>query len=219
MVRSGVGGFRWVALLWAGLLCSVAALAAPADEHQRAVGLLQRGDVSGALRALRAPAAAGHVPSMSLMGFINDRADAPEDAERWWRQAAAQGDAEAHVGLANLYLAGRGLAKDEKRALQHFSEAAALGHAGAAAALSEGWLKGQLGLDAALQPQAAAAALQLAAGHGHVPSAEALAGAYREGRYGLAPDAARAAHWQTQVTRWRTQRAVASASAATGATR
>lgn len=219
MVQSSKGGGWRAALLCGTLLCGPAAWAAPADEHQRAVGLLQRGDVSGALRVLAAPAAAGHAPSMSLLGFINDRADVPEVAARWWREAAAQGDAEAHVGLANLHLAGRGLAKDEKLALHHFSEAAALGHAGAAAALAEGWLKGQLGLDAAAQPQAAVAALQRAAGQGHLRSAEALALAYREGRHGLVPDAAQAAHWQAQVTRWRTQRAVVSAPAPAGAAR
>jgi TPR repeat protein len=80
-------------------------------------------------------------------------------------------------------------------------------------------LKGQLGLDAAAQPQAALAALQRAAGQGHLPSADALATAHREGRYGLAPDAAQAMHWQAQAARWRAQRAVASASAPAGATR
>lgn len=213
MVRDRVGAKRPVWLLCAGLLCSLATMAAPADDHARALGLLQRGDVVGALGALRAPAAAGHVPSMSLLGFINDRADMVDEAARWWREAAAKGDAEAHVGLANLHLAGRGLAKDEKQALQHFSEAAALGHAGAAAALSEAWLKGQLGLDAAARPQDAVASWQRAAGQGHVRSAEALALAYREGRHGLAPDAAQAAHWQAQVARWRAPRPAASAPA------
>jgi TPR repeat protein len=210
---------RRVGLLCAGLLCSLATLAAPADDHARALGLLQRGDVVGAMTALRAPAAAGHAPSMSLLGFINDRADMTEEAARWWREAAAKGDADAHVGLANLHLAGRGLAKDEKQALQHFSEAAALGHAGASAALAEAWLNGQLGLDAAARPQDAVAAWQRAASQGHVRSAEALVLAYREGRHGLAPDAAQAAHWQAQLALWRAPRPPAAASAPPGAKR
>ena len=194
-------------------------MAAPADDHARGLGLLQRGDVVGAMTALRAPAAAGHVPSMSLLGFINDRADMVDEAARWWRQAAAKGDVEAHVGLANLYLAGRGLPKDEEQALQHFSEAAASGHAGAGAALAEAWLKGQLGLDAATRPQDAVAAWQRAAGQGHVRSAETLTLAYREGRHGLAPDAAQAAHWQAHVARLRAPRPVPAASAPAGARR
>jgi TPR repeat protein len=181
--------------------------AAPADEHQRGLLAYQRGDVSGAMAALRPLAAAGHAPSQSLLGFILERADFSEQAAPLWRAAAEQGDAEAHAGLANLYLTGRGVAKDEKRALQHFSEAAARGHALAIEVVATAWLKGEMGADAKADPVAARAALTRAAEQGHLPSADALAQAWRLGQYGLQPDAAQAAQWQARAAQWRQQRA------------
>ena len=114
-------------------MCAVAAwaAAAPADEHQRGVAAYQRGDVVGAMAALRPAAQAGHAPSQVLLAFILDRGDFPEEAARWYRLAAEQGDAEGHAGLANLLLTGRGIAKDEKAAREHLAAAIAAGHVGA----------------------------------------------------------------------------------------
>jgi hypothetical protein len=73
-----------------------------------------------------------------------------------------------------------------------------------------------LGAQAAADPAAASAALLRAGEGGHLPSADALALAYRDGGYGLGPDAAKAAQWQSRAATWRQQRtAVASAAAAT----
>jgi TPR repeat protein len=181
--------------------------AAPADDHQRGQLALQRGDVSGAMAALRPAAAAGHAPSQSLLAFILDRADFSEEAAPLWRAAAEQGDAEAHAGLANLYLTGRGVAKDEKRALRHFSEAAARGHGLAIEVVSTAWQKGEMGTDAKADPHSAREALTRAAENGHLPSVDALVKAYQQGGYGLQPDAAQAASWQARAASWRQQRA------------
>lgn len=114
-----------------------ATLAAPADDHRRGLAAYQRGDVVAAMAALRPAARAGHAPSQVLLAFILDRGDFPDEAARLYREAAAQGDAEGHAGLANLLLTGRGIAKDEKAARAHFSAAATLGHAGAQQALAQ----------------------------------------------------------------------------------
>lgn len=198
---------RWAVMLLA--MCCASAHAASADEHRLALQAYQRGDVAAAMAALRAPAKAGYAPSQSLLGFILDRADFSSEAAALWRDAAAQGDAEAHAGLANLYLSGRGVAKDEKLALRHFSEAAVLGHASAAEVVATAWIKGELGADAATNPAAARAALLRAAGQGHLPSAEALVLAYRQGRYGLPVDEVQAASWQARAAQWKKLRAVA----------
>jgi TPR repeat protein len=191
------------------------ARATPQEDHQRGLLAYQRGDVAGAMTALRAPAKAGYAASQSLLGYLLDRADFTTQAADLWQAAAAQGDAEAHAGLANLYLAGRGFAKDEKQALQHFSEAAARGHPASVEVVAIAWLRGQLGADAAKQPALAQAAITRAAGQGHLASADALAAAYRSGQYGLAIDDAQAAQWQTRAATWRLQRAaVATASGA-----
>jgi len=111
------------------LALPMAATAAPADDHQRGLTAYQRGDVVAAMAALRPAAKAGHAPSQSLLAFILDKADFVDEAAALYRAAAAQNDAEGHAGLANAYLSGRGVAKDEKLAMLHFSKAADLGHA------------------------------------------------------------------------------------------
>ncbi len=194
-----------VAWLW--LLAFVPALqAAPADDHARGLAAMQRGDVATAMAALRPAAQAGHAPSQSLLGYILDRADFSADAARLWQAAAVQGDAEAHAGLANLYLSGRGLAKDEKRALQHFSEAALRGHAASVETVALAWIKGEMGADAKAEPAAARAAVLRAAEAGHAASAEALVSAYQVGRYGLPVDADLSSHWRAKLAAQRAQR-------------
>ena len=162
--RTGAG---WVGAVQA--VCISCACAAPADDYQRGLKAYREGDVASALHLLRTPAGAGHAAAQSLLAFILDRADFAVEALPLYRAAAAQGDADAHAGLANLYLLGRGIAKDEKRAGAHFSKAAELGHAA---------------------------------------SIEVMALAYRNGSFGLAPDAAQAAAWQARAD---AQRAAAAA--------
>jgi TPR repeat protein len=107
----------------------MAVMAAPADDHQRGMAAYQRGDVVAAMSAFRAAARSGHAPSQSMLAFILDKADFVDEAAALYRAAAEQNDAEGHAGLANAYLTGRGVAKDEKLAMRHFSKAADLGHA------------------------------------------------------------------------------------------
>ena len=141
--------------LAAWLACgAIAVSAAPTDEHARGLQAYHQGDVATAMHLLRAPANAGHAASQTLLAFILDRADFAAEALPLYRAAAQQGDAEAHAGLANLYLQGRGIAKDEKQALAHFSKAAELGHAASVAVLAQAWREGRMGL----KPDAAEAA-------------------------------------------------------------
>lgn len=147
-----VGGFQRMRSAWAPLLAlalvfaAVDAWGAAADDHQRGVQAYRRGDVVAAIAALRPPAQAGHAPSQTLLAFILDRADFADEAARLYQAAAAQDDPEGHAGLANAYLTGRGIAKDEKRAWQHFSKAAALGHLGSIEVVANAHAKGQFGL-------------------------------------------------------------------------
>jgi TPR repeat protein len=201
-----------VALL-VGLLGAGQVLAAPADDFQRGRLAYQRGDVVGAMAALRPAAAAGYAPAQSLLAFILDRADLGDEALLLLRAAAAQDDADAHAGLADRYLSGRGVAKDEKQALLHFSKAAALGHAKSIEVIADGWLHGRFGLDAASDPAAARSDVLRAAQRQHLPSADAVAAAYRSGRFGLPVDEAEAARWQLRAATWRQQRSETTAKA------
>lgn len=120
---------------WALALLFVAATAAaaPEDDYARGRQAYAGGDVAGAMRALRSGASAGHGPSMALLAFILERSDFVDEALALYRRAADLDVADAHVALGNLHLAGRGVAKDENAALAHFSKAARLGDAHAAA--------------------------------------------------------------------------------------
>lgn len=190
--------------------------AAPADDHQRGQLMFDRGDVGGAMSALRAPAKAGYAPSQVLLAFILDRADFAEEAAKLYTEAAAQNHAEGHAGLANAYQTGRGVAKDEKLAVQHFSKAAELGHALSIEVMADLYTKGRFGLADAPAEQALAA-VRRAAGREHLPSIEALAEAYRSGRWGLPADPQQAAMWRTRAAELIARRKLpASAPAAKG---
>jgi TPR repeat protein len=139
-------GARAPLLVLGLVLATVDAWGAPAEDHQRGVQAYRRGDVVGAIAALRPPAQAGHAPSQTLLAFILDRADFADEAARLYQAAAAQDDPEGHAGLANAYLTGRGIAKDEKRAWQHFSKAAELGHLSSIEVVANAHAKGQFGL-------------------------------------------------------------------------
>jgi TPR repeat protein len=207
------------AALVAGFCAAAAgAAAAPADDHQRGLTAYRRGDVVAAMAALRPAAQAGHAPSQSLLAFILERADFTEEAASFYRQAAAQNDADGHAGLATLYFTGRGIAKDEKAALQHFSKAAELGHAASIETLADAYRKGQLGLDAEGPDGPQAVAMwRRAAELRHAPSADALARGYRLGRHGLAADPAQADAWQARAAAIRQSLAAGPAASAASA--
>lgn len=130
------------------LLVALAATAAPADDHRRGLAAFHRGDVTAAMAALRPAAKAGHAPSQALLAFILERADFMDEAVALYRAAAAQGDVDGHAGLAAALLAGRGVAKDEKAALAHFSKAADGGHEASMALLVQSSRSGR-----GLQPE------------------------------------------------------------------
>lgn len=149
-----------LALLLAGQIPEAGA--APADDHRRGLDAYHRGDVVAAMRALRPAAEAGHAPAQVLLGFILEKSGDPEPAARLYAQAAAQDEAEGHASLAHLLLTGQGVAKDEKRALGHFSKAAERGHGPSIQWLAEAYRRGLHGLvstapEAALWQQRAAA--------------------------------------------------------------
>lgn len=212
---------RGVPLALAGtlLLAALGVAAAPEDDYRNGVAAYRRGDVIGAMSALRPAANAGHVGAQVHLAFILESADFAEEAARLYTAAAAQGSAEGHAGLAGLLLTGRGIAKDEKRALQHFSKAAEAGHALSIEVVATAYLNGQMGL-ADAPPAEALAALRRAAGAGHLASIDGLAAASRQGRFGLPVDPVAAAQWERRAAELRVARAAVSpASAASAAAR
>ena len=65
---------------------------------------------------------------MTQMGAMRYKEGDYSSALEYWTKAAELGDAEAHVKLADLYYRGKGVEKDEKKALYHWEEAAIGGH-------------------------------------------------------------------------------------------
>jgi uncharacterized protein len=202
----------WMTLWW----CSVhGAWASTEETFRRGELAYQRGDLASAMTTLRISARDGHAASQTLLAFILENADFAEEAARLYAAAAAQGHAQAHAGLAHLYQTGRGIAKDENKALEHFSKAAELGHSQSLWVLADALLKGQLGLSTATtDPARKLDLLQRAAAQGHLPSAEALATAYRAGTLGLAADPAQADRWQARAVELRRLRAAPGAAPA-----
>ena len=98
---------RWAV---AGVLALAAAMAqaGPEEDYQRGLLAFHRGDVTGAMSALKPAAAAGHAPSQTLLAYILDRADFIDEAARLYLLAADQDDPEAVAALGGLYLTGRG---------------------------------------------------------------------------------------------------------------
>lgn len=196
---------RCLAGLLTAWLLAGAAGAATEDEYQAGVRAYNRGDVVAAMAAFRAPARAGHAPSQVFLAFILDRADFQDEAFALYRDAAAQDHPEGHAGLALAYQSGRGVAKDEKLALQHFSKAADLGHIKSIEIMAELHLKGDARV-ADLPAAAALAAVRRAADQHHIASVEGLAEAYRSGRWGLAADPAQAGQWTARAAELKLKR-------------
>ncbi len=203
-LRRGIGAALFNALLGAAF----PAAAAPEDDYRSGVAAYQSGDVVAAMRSLRAAADAGHAKAQSLFAFILERSGSQDDAVRYYRLAAEQGDAEAEVNLAQLYL-GRG--GHDKDALALLASAAGRGHGVAIEAVADAYLKQTLGLTAAARDnKQAIAAITRAAERDYLPAVDGLAGAYRTGGFGIAVDAAEAARWQARGDQLRQQRAAAS---------
>ncbi len=181
--------------------------AAPEDHFRRGQLSYNRGDVVGAMAALKPAAEAGHAASMSLLAFILDRAGFDADALRWYRAATDKDDADGHAGLANFHLTGRGVAKDENAAFRHFSKAADLGHALSIEIVASAYLGGALAAAAPADDAAALAALERAALRNHLPSIDALAEAHRSGQRGARVDERQAEVWRTRAADLRRLRA------------
>jgi len=193
-------GRRIPVLLCAFALAAASAWAAPDDDFKAGELAYRRGDMSGAMIALRKAADQGHVRAQTLFAYILDQADFNEEAATYYRRAAGTGDAEGEFGLAGLYALGEGVPRDPGQAVALYQRAAAKGHGGAVAALAQAYISGNLELTPERRDNAnAAEIIRQAANLGYDPAAVALARAYRTGDFGIVPDAAEAAKWEAKV--------------------
>jgi TPR repeat protein len=100
-------------------------------------------DMTEAMALCREAADAGFVPARATMGVLCTAVGRPDEALRWWSQAAVDGDVEAEYNLALAYAAGRGAPENLHRAFDHCLNAAEAGLALAQARIGILYASGQ----------------------------------------------------------------------------
>lgn len=175
------------------LAAGARALAGPAEDYAAGLRAYRVGDVKSAISILRKPADAGDAASQTLLARILDGAEANAEALKYYRMAAAQGEAEASYGLAVMLAGGEAGPPDPRGAREAMLAAARRGHGPAVNAIALSYLKGGLGTaEADRKSPEALLWIEKAADNGLLPAIDRLALAYREGELGLARDPARA---------------------------
>jgi len=166
------------------LLTAVSAWAAPQDDFQAGRKAYLAGDVVGAMPVLKRAADAGHAEAQSLYAYILDKSEDNEEAAKYFRRAAEQGNADGQYGLGALYAAGEGVERDPAAARQWFERAAGAGHPQAVIALSQAFLTESFGFRRDPADVAGLAWVRKAAELGSIPALDYLAKGYRSGAFG-----------------------------------
>jgi uncharacterized protein len=174
-----------------GVCClAVPALAGPAEDYASARRAYAAGDVVNAMPILRKAADAGYAPAQVLLGEILDLSEYDEEAAAMYRKAARQGDAEGQFRLGSLYSQGEGVKKDVDEARRLIRASAEQGHVQATNVMAESYLNALLGIPESDRHSADSLRWVTAAAEGdYLPAIDALALAYRNGGFGLTPDA------------------------------
>jgi uncharacterized protein len=107
----------------------IAAQAALGDMYLEGEGVPK--DDAQAARWLQKPAEQGLPAAQSALAGLDDKAKKYADALKWYRLAAAQGDAEAQNNLGNMYETGRGVTQSYADPAKWYRLAANQGLAGA----------------------------------------------------------------------------------------
>jgi hypothetical protein len=116
------------AALAAGILVALAAACASPDPFTDAQAAYARGDVDAAYESLRLSAESGNAKAALALGTMLETgvdvlsgqkiAMRPEEAARWYRQAAGAGEKEAGKRLGMMYTYGRGVPVDYAEAVR-----------------------------------------------------------------------------------------------------
>jgi uncharacterized protein len=125
---------RWILGVLALTLCGQV-LAGPFEDSNSAY---QRGDPTTAMELLVPLAEQGDVRAQMSLGTMSYSATPPnyEEAAKWFRLAAEQGDVVAERYLGAMYANGQGIARDDREAVKWYGRAAEQGDADAQASLA-----------------------------------------------------------------------------------
>jgi len=136
---------------WLGAGCLALALAAPAasagpkEDNEEAIAEFNKGDFVTSLALWRKSAEAGYAPAQVWLGDILDKSEEDEEAVKWYRKAADQGDASGQYGLGSMYAKGEGVKLDSAQAYGYILKAAEQNYVPAIALLAEAFQNGWLG--------------------------------------------------------------------------
>ena len=140
----------WAAILAFGLLSSVA-LADPAQDTASAEEAFRVGDLVKAMTLLTRAAEQNYPAAQARLGELLDVAEQNEEAVRWFRKAADQGNAAGEFGLGHMYAAGEGVEKDAGKAAYWVRRAAEKDYPPAVDMLAQAYRMGDLGLSIDIQ--------------------------------------------------------------------
>ncbi len=167
---------------------AVQAVPTPAEDYEAGVKADAKGDAMGALTLYKQAADAGYAQAQARYADRVNMAQLTSEALKYFRMSV-QGNSDGRYGLGAMYAEGEGVKQDFGVARFLFGLAAEQGHQEASIRLAGAYLKGQAGLDEAeRQGPEALSAIRRAAGFDHLPALDALAVAYREGKFGLTAD-------------------------------
>lgn len=199
-----IPAFRCICFLMTAFTFSGVAIANPEDDYRRGADAYRTGDIVGAMTPLKLAADAGHARAQALYGVILDSAEMDAEAVVYLRKSAEQNDPEGQYALAKMYMTGEARAHDDAEAGRLMRLAAAQGHEHAIISLALAYVAGN-GLLGAIDPSDPEAAqfIVKAAEMGDGRVMDALVKAYREGGFGLSPDAPQADRWAARLAKMR----------------
>lgn len=123
-----------------------AAVAGPAEDHQKALGMWEIGNVRDAMVMWKKLAEDGYAPAQVWLGDMFDQSEENEASIDWYRKAADQGDAGGEHGLGMMYAKGEGITQDFAEALKYITRAAEKNYPKSVVLLAEVYKNGGLGL-------------------------------------------------------------------------
>lgn len=191
-------GSRRVALCVAMVIAAGLVHAGPQEDFAEGEKAYDRGDVVTAMEFMRKAADAGHAKAQARLGFILDRSEFDDEAVKYFRLSAQQGEAEGEFGLATMHISGEGVKKDMPEAKRLLMLSAGRGHAPAVQVLAGAYIKGELKMAPGEETQVSGW-LRGAADGGYLPAIDAVVKALETGGFGFAPDAKLAAEYRAKA--------------------
>lgn len=136
----------FVTLTLGTTLIATAAEPVASDPFEVGMSAYNRGDLPTALTSFKKAAEAGSDEAQVWLAYLLDYSEQNEEAVRWYRAAAEQGNIDGLAGLAEMYAKGEGVEQDFDRARELYRQAGEAGHAGSIRVLIAAYGSGGLGV-------------------------------------------------------------------------